>query len=502
MITHQNKTKGFIVIQALVFASIAVVIMGGLIMWGSTNIKLSRRAAYREQAIQIAEAGIDYYRWHLAHSPQDFQDGTGQPGPYTHNFADKDGVDIGSFVLTITPPPIGSTIVKISSKGTVLADPSISRKVESRLAIASFAKFAFVSSSDMRFGAGTEVFGPIHSNGGIRFDGLAHNIVSSALTSYDDPDHDESGTDPLEFAVHTHVSPTDPLPPAAVPSHFDVFEAGRQFPVPAVDFVGIASDLAEIKTDAQANGKYLAPSGALGYRLLFNPINGTDTVSVYKVNTLRSAPSGCTNSQNQTGWGTWSIGTTGGSQTLVGTYNVPANGLIFVEDHVWVEGTISNTRVTVASGKFPDNPSTRTSITVNNDLNYTNTDGTDVIALIAQNNINIGLFSDDNLDIDAALMAQNGRVGRYYYNTSCTNSGTSWWHRNSINLYGMIGTYGRYGFTYTGSSFNCGGSIGQIGSGYCTRNISYDANLLYGPPPSFPLTSDQYEILSWEEVES
>jgi hypothetical protein len=55
-------------------------------------------------------------------------------------------------------------------------------------------------------------------------------------------------------------------------------------------------------------------------------------------------------------------------------------------------------------------------------------------------------------------------------------------------LYGMIGTNQRYGYAYTD------------GSGYQNRDITYDANLLYGPPPSFPLTSDQYEILSWEEL--
>ncbi|MDQ5893346.1 MAG: hypothetical protein QG640_358, partial [Patescibacteria group bacterium] len=32
------------------------------------------------------------------------------------------------------------------------------------------------------------------------------------------------------------------------------------------------------------------------------------------------------------------------------------------------------------------------------------------------------------------------------------------------------------------------------------RNIIYDGNLLYAPPPSFPLTSDQYTTLSWEEI--
>ena len=134
-----------------------------------------------------------------------------------------------------------------------------------------------------------------------------------------------------------------------------------------------------------------------------------------------SPPSGCSNSLSQTGWGTWTIRTTGsGNTTLVGNYAIPANGLIFIEDNVWVEGQINTARVTLASARFPDNPSTRPNITVNNNLLYTNYDGQDVLSLISQGNINTGLGSSDTLRIDSALIAQNGRAGRYYYSNNCT----------------------------------------------------------------------------------
>jgi hypothetical protein len=433
-------------------------------------MKAAHRAADREQAIQIAEAGIDYYRWHLAHAPQDFQDGTALPGPYVHPYFDKDGTVIGEFTLNIIPPPIGSTIVTVRSTGATTAYPQ-GRTIESRLAIPSIAKYATVANAEMRFGAGTEVFGPIHSNGGIRFDGLAHNVVSSAVASYDDSDH--SGGN--EFGVHTHLTPVDPLPPAAVPSRPDVFEVGREFPVPAVDFAGITADLAQIKTDAQVSGQYFAASGGLGYKIT---LRVDDTFDLYRVNSLVNPPSGCTGTQS--GWGTWSIRTTGGSTTLLGNYAFPANGLVFVEDHLWVEGQIA---------RFPDNAATRTSITVNNDITYTNYDGQDTLGLIAQNNFNVGLVSEDDLRIDAALIAQNGRAGRYYYDDDCDPGGVDYYERDILTLYGMIATNQRYGFAYTD------------GTGYDTRNINYDANLLYGPPPSFPLTSDQYSIISWEEIE-
>ncbi|TSC70144.1 MAG: Uncharacterized protein CEO12_540 [Parcubacteria group bacterium Gr01-1014_46] len=486
-ISKIKNEKGSLIVQALVFGSIAVVMVGALISWAGVNMKASRVAMYREQALQIAEAGVDYYRWHLAHASTDYQDGTGLPGSYIHDFFDKDGIKIGTFTLDITPPPIGSTLVRIKSTGKIVADPTVSRSIITGLAIPSLAKYAIASNSDIRFGAGTEVFGPIHSNGGIRFDGLAHNLVTSSRPDYNDPDH--SGNN--EFGVHTHVTAppgsgiidtfraAEAPPTTPVANRTDIFVAGRSFPIPAIDFLGFTSDLAQIKADAQSGGRYFAGSGALGYRVLFKT---DDTFDLYRVNQITTTPSGC--AESTTGWGTWSIRSGAGAQTFLANYPMPANGLIFIEDHVWAEGQINSSRATLAVGRFPDNSATRPNIMINNNLLYTNYDGQDVIALIAQGNITAGLSSADTMRIDAALVAQNGRAGRFHYSSSCGVG----YDRNTITLYGMIASNVRYGFAYTD------------GTGYNTRNIIYDGNLLYGPPPSFPLTSDQYQIVSWQEL--
>lgn len=475
--TISHKPQGSIVMFSLVFGTIGIVIIGGLVSWAIGSAQLSKARLNSEVAFQIAEAGVNYYRWHLAHAPNDFQDGTGQPGPYLHEFKDKNNSLIGYYSLAIVPPATGSTIVTITSTGYTTANPDHDRQIQVKMAIPSLARYAVAANDDMRFGSDTLVYGPIHSNGGIRFDGVAYNVVSSAKSQYNDPDH--SGGD--EFGVHTHVSPTDPLPPTAVPNRTDVFVAGRDFPLPAIDFAGISGDLAQIKSDAQANGRYFAASGALGYRIL---LQNDDTFRLYRINSLRNPPGSCSNELSQTGWATWSIGTSGGAQTLLGTYANPANGLIFVEDHVWVEGQINTARLTIASARFPENPATHTSITINNNLLYTTYGGEDVIALMAQNNINVGLYSANVIQIDAALVAKNGRIGRYYYESACGST----YIRDTITLNGMIATNQRYGFAYTDNT------------GYQNRNINYDANLLYGPPPSFPLTSDQYSLISWEEL--
>ncbi len=86
--------------------------------------------------------------------------------------------------------------------------------------------------------------------------------------------------------------------------------------------------------------------------------------------------------------------------------------------------------------------------------------------------------------VDAALIAQNGRVGRHYYRAACA----PYDRRQTLTLEGMIVSSQRYGFAYTD------------GTGYQVRNLNYDTNLLYEPPPSLPQTSNQYTTLSWKRV--
>lgn len=463
----------------LIFSGIITILLSGFVTLVSINFLTLTKGYNQATAFAIAEAGIEYYRWHLAHASTDYQDGTGAPGPYSHDYYDKNGNLLGQFILEITPPPIGSSVVVIKSTGKLVDEPTIKKIIEVKMGKPSFAKYAGVLDENVRFGQGTEIFGAIHSNGGIRFDGLAHNIVTSALTSYDDPDH----TGANEFGVHTHISPTDPLPPNPVPQRPDVFQAGRDFPVPAVDFVGIAQTLSQICSSSISNGFYASSSGAFGYDIV---LKTDDTFDFYRVTALTTPPSNCTNYLSQDSWGTWSIQ----SETLLANYPLPVNGLIFVEDDVWVRGQINTARLTIASARFPDNPSTRSNINVTNDILYTNYDGQDVLALISQKNINIGMISEDDLRIDAALMAQNGRVGRYYYRppSAWQNRCSPYHSRTNITSYGMIASRQRYGFAYTD------------GTGYQTRNIFYNSDLLYAPPPSFPVTTDDYQIISWDEI--
>ncbi len=226
--------RGVLSLVVLIFGSVAILIISGLVIWVDSNYKSANRAVDQKTALMIAEAGIEYYRWHLAHASNDFQDGTGQPGPYIHDYKDKNGNITGQFSLEIAPPPIGSSVVSIKSTGKTTVDPSIQKIVQAKLGIPSVIKYAVLSNSNIRFENETRVVGPIHANGGIRFDGIAENLVTSSRTAYNDPDH--SGPD--EYGIHTHLPPVDPLPPGVLPAREDVFYAGREFPVPVIDING------------------------------------------------------------------------------------------------------------------------------------------------------------------------------------------------------------------------------------------------------------------------
>ncbi len=455
---YRSTPRGWLVLSMVIFGAVAIIMLGGLVSLGLIEGRAENQKYQSERAFQVAEAGVNYYRWHLAHAPVDYKDGTNNAGPYVHDYIDNTGVTIGRYSLVITPPPIGSTLVTVDSTGYLLAYPQWKRTVRAKFAIPSFAKFAVVSNDNMRYGSGTVTYGELHSNGGTQFDGTAHNIVESSVTSYNDTDSDVQATKP---GVWSSISPDT-----------SVFLAGKQYPVPAVDFSGLSANLANLKAQAQAGGFYRAASGVQGYHIILKNNNTFDLYKVKKVN----AQGTCDNL-------TWSI--TSGQETFLGNNPYPANGVIFIEDHVWVEGNVNQARVTIGAGTFPESPATDKNIIVNNNLTYTHSDGEEAVGLIAQGSVLVGLSSADTLTIDAALVAVDGNAGRPHYNTSkCGSSGI----RSQLTLYGSIASYTRYGFAYTD------------GNGYQIRNINYDANLLYSPPPQYPLTTDQYSIIDWEDL--
>lgn len=490
ILKHYIKSNsGSMLVITIIITGLFLVMMLGTISLGLLQQKLNISNVAKTQSLHIAEAGINYYRWVLYHNHEDYCNSEaclpgpnyGPYGPYS--YTDFTGTKKGFYELYITPPTInGSTIVDIKSIGWTEDHPNIKREIEVQCGIPSWSTFSTLANAKIRFGIGTETWGAIHSNDGIRFDGLAHNLITSSVADYDDEDH----AGPNEFGVHTHLSPLDPLPPSAVPERLDVFMAGRSFPVPVVSFDLLGSYINKTYSKATTSG------------IVFDPRNA-GTADPYSVNSYW----GCGNSGSSCDEGfhitlknnnTFDIrgvtsvksncsGNPSYSISAEGTatnYPIPANGLIFVKHHLWVDGLIDHSRVTILAFSEPFTGNT-TNININNDLRYTNYDGTDSIGLIAQNNINAGQYSKNDMRIDAALVAKEGRIGREYYGSGCTD-----YIRNTLTINGSLSTNKRYGFAYTD------------GTGYQTRNLIYDNKLTFYPPPHFP-TTGEYTFISWKE---
>jgi hypothetical protein len=465
---------------ALVIMSVVSVLLVSILKYTTSQMTFSINRVNREGSFQVAEAGIFFYRWYLAHEIsgrtvqqiKDFWESGNAYGvdePYEADFRDPEGGVIGRYKIEVDPPDVNSTIVVVKSTGWTLKDPDVKRVVQARFRRPSWSESAVLANDNMRFGSGTVVNGKIHSNKGIRFDGVATNVVSSALDRYDDPDH--SGDN--EFGVHTHVNPppgsgindtfrTNEAPPTSpVPTREDVFQAGRQFPVTGVDFNGVLSDLNFMKTESQISGHGIyfdnskcSGSTNLGRHIVLKA-NGTMTVTKVKgVNSYNGISSeGCS-----------------------ADYTIPNGGVVFVENNAWVEGTISNKRVTIVAANLIGGEKKTIYIGMNNIL-YTNFDGSDILGLIGQQDIEVVRDSQNYLTVDAALLAQSGRVGMSHYGN----------HKNTITVNGSMATNLRYGFAWTD------------GTGYANRNLNFDNNLLYFPPPYFP-TGTEYYIDLWEEL--
>jgi len=482
MIKNKTSQSGAALILVLSITAIFLASSMGLISLGIYRNRLYLQQSAKQQALHIAEAGANYYRWHLAHELDDYYDGTGadpgEPGepygPYEHTFYEPSGSAAGTYVLEITPPPIGSTIVKVKSTGWVNSYPNIKRTVEIRYGDPSLAHYSFLTNSDIWFGDSENVRGEMHSNGGVRMDGTNDSIVASARNTYictfSHGCNSSNCGSPCAWISGTGCE--CPAVWGAGPN-YDLWD----YPVPIVDFNSITADIAEIKD----NALYFGSSGGNndGYHVIFQ---NDGTFDVYIVNSLEAAI--YQYKESFTGCGQ-NIAEKINSETYDNNYAIPANGLIYIEDDVWVEGTV-NGRATLVAARLPDNINKRKTIYINNNINYLARDGNHILGLIAQKHIKIPQHAPTDLVIDAILLAQNGRCFRNYYccEPSCDV-------KNSIEVYGGIITNQIWTWSWADGT-------GATIDGYNTTTSIYDSNATYAPTPSFP-TTGEYVFISWEE---
>ncbi len=449
--------RGGVLIMTLVFVTMFLVMFLGLAGMVSRTYRQSVIQAHDELAFQIAEAGLNYGRWRLAHNSEDL-------ALETKQVKDQFAGDLGSYDVSFDKQP-GSEVVTITSVGRTASQPAREVILRARYGPESLARYVSIINEDVWFGG--EIKGVVHANGGIRMDGESDSLMTSAKETYICQPH--------------HGCSYEEKP--------GVWGSGEkeelwEFPVPAVDYNALVFDLIDLRDIAISSGNYFGESGGYGYHVIFN---GDNTYDIYRVT---SKGSKVWSWAAETAWQKTSHDI--GSEVFVETRDIPSGGVLYFEDNLWVEGEIMD-RITVAVGKFPDMPSTNVDFIINGNITYGGVrDGSRVFGAIAQRHVLIPWSgAPDELELDGAFVAQKGRFGRRYYPDCCGSQAHA--IKNKLERFGMVASNMVPVTTWVNSS-------GSVVSGYREGEATYDPYLLYWPPPNFPTTGES-KFISWEEVE-
>ncbi|HSX42691.1 MAG TPA: pilus assembly PilX N-terminal domain-containing protein [Candidatus Saccharimonadales bacterium] len=515
-----RTTDGFILPGVIAFMLAMSIIGVATVTVILTNFEIVGNDVRSQQAFNVAEAGINYYLWHLSHNGGDYKDGQGTPatqdpnlgyGPYVHNYIDDSAQTTGTYTLWVKPQGNGSTLVTVRSIGQVTGS-KIARTVQAQIGAASFASYGLVADTEFWFGSNESANGPVFSNVGIRMDGTNSDTVSSANATYT-PQGKYGGDGGSHPGVWCNTSVT-------TPNCNTRNKTSWLYPKTTVDFNQVSTSLCTMKKTAFADYASTASLAALGTACSQLPATRTNAY-IPETATSYSATKGYLIQLNTNG--TYDLYKVTGEDDTAANYTaaltktavatgiaLPPSGVIFVEDNVWVRTNPTfHGRVTIASGRLASGTQS-TNINIADQLLYTAKDGSDAVGLVSEGNVYIQPYAPSNasgsfnFEVDAAALAQTGSVTwpQYY---AGTNSCTKGWVNSTqtFTFYGSVATRQDWTWNYQMGG-GCGSAVRDTSTGYYISgiehtNTNYDYNLLYAPPPSYPITGT-YNILSWREV--
>lgn len=513
-----HRDHGFSIPTVLSFIIAIGLISGAVLMTTMNNLFMVGENVRRQQAFNIAEAGVNYYLWHLAHNNTDYKDGTGAPatpdptlgfGPYTHDYVGSDAVKQGTFTLWIKPQSVGSTVAMVRSIGKT-KDGTTTRTVDAQIGATSFASYGLLANTEVWFGESETASGPVFSNRGVRMDGPSTDTVGSGNAVYT-----PSGPYGGDGNQHSGVWCSSSVPTCATRD-----KTNWQFPLPAVDFTQVDGTLCTMKKIAFSNDNATLPLAALNNACQQTPNNRTsayiprhssnsfttsrgymielninNTYNLYRVNAENDDATSYANALSRT--------------AVQSNIPIPSSGVIFAEDNVWVRTNPTyHGRLTIAAGRL-GSTTDNADINIVDNLRYSVKNGSDVIGLIAERNIVVSPYAPPatgafTFEVNAAALARFGSVK--WPSTYKTNPGTctrGWVNSDQkFEFYGSVATYGNWTWNYITGGCNeskYDPATGWYISGIKNTNTVYDYNLLFAPPPSFPITGG-YNVISWREV--
>lgn len=481
-----KNNKGAILIYILIFGVIFSILLAGLLGFILLQIKISEQKVSWQESLNIAEAGIEYYKWCINNEVTSNCE-------TEKEYQNEEGKTIGKFQIQLETNSNCGLLInqKIISTGWTYKFPQIKRRVSVFYGKESVAKYSYILNSNVWIGVDHIIRGPYHSNGGIRFDGQNLSTVSSAQEIWECTNTFGCGPEGRGYGLG--LCPPEPKcqliqKRCLCQGVFSTTQNSKEdlflFPIPQFDFEGITVNLAQVKQASQnLGGIYLPPSKNLnsqgkGYHLIFfkDPITGEAKVEVKIITNL--SPTWAYSLEEDWHYDYFTII----QEVAIGTYTIsPSCSVIFVEDNLWPEGQIKG-KITVVSANLIE-ANKDTDIVLNQNLDYAGT-GNDGLTLIGERNILIGPNSPNYMILKGIFIAQKGRFSRNHYPNNI---------KESLTIYGSIVSAGRVGTQW----INLGG---HIISGYKNRETYIDRNLIYNPPGFTPFLSNQFKIIGWDEI--
>jgi hypothetical protein len=489
---YPGKERGVTVMLVLAFMGIFLFLLGTILSYVLTQGKFGRALYAREQALNISEAGLEYYRWFLAHNPNILINGTGLVSPYTHVVNDPESGRVGEATITATANLACGSLqwVDMTSVGRADISSNFPRTLAARYMRPSVAEYSALLNANVWAGADRVISGPYFSNGGIRMDGSNNSTVQSAMATW-------------ACDSSFGCSPTQSRP--------GVWGAGSGSAlwsfapnVASFDFTGIATNFSTMQNYANTIGIKLNPTnvrvGGVQQGGTFSSVGSTDqrgfrvvlrsdnTIDVYRVTGTDGAESIHTDNP-----GVWTTDYhTITNSTYVGRYTIPSGcPVIYAQAKVWLEGVVGN-KVTVIAA---DTGSFTPDIILNNNITYASGTGSSGLTAIAERSVLIPLVSPDVMTVRGVFVAQSGYFGRNYYTTSgdhdVPSSYDSYVQQSLLTTIGTVVSNGRIGTQWTCSGVYC--------SGYAQRVDTYDRLLAFSPPPFTPAASPDYKFVLWRE---
>ncbi len=485
-----NLKHGATLITILVFGSVFIMLIVALVSTVVIQQRVVENNEVEREALSIAEAGLNYYRWFLEHNPGDFENGTGQPGPYIIAYNDASNNPVGEYEINVTSQTecgITSSI-NLTSTGRSNRDTGIERTVTASYAKPPVSNYTFIVNDNSWIPEGTSIEGRYHANGGIHMEGSTDSTISSTQSTWTCTE--STGCDP---AVNNAVG---------------VFGSGSNsqlwnYPVPPLDFAGLTLDLNELKTaalayDSASEPTYYGPSGnnKKGYSLEFL---ADGRVEVYKVQSTQSYWS----YNDREGWVNRREATANGNQ-YIGVFELPDDcSVVFFEDDIWISGTVKN-KLTIIAADLID-PNKQANIYITDDIDYESGGGfVDGVTILAQGSIYIPLEVPDVLNLKGVFVAQNGSFVRNYYTSSNSpqfggikkykvpGGKSSYITRSALNITGTVVSNGTPNFRWNNGS-------GNNESGFNMSTFRYDRQQAINPPPLTPSLDGNFKFIDWRD---